>query len=434
MDLSFEKNPKQVEYYCLTRAALEGENDYRHFFYGGAIRGGKSYASLAILACAAHRYPNSRWHVFRRDMPALLTTTIPSMEKVLAGDPDWSWSRASSNYYVENVTNGSRIYFRGEGIMHDPELTDLLGLETNGILYEQIEELSEKLWQMGASRLGSWYIDPMPRPITLATFNPSQTWIKERVYEPHRAGTLDAPYYYMSALPADNGYVTSDQWAAWSMLDERYRQQYIEGDWTDFGGFDQLWAFAFDAEKHIVKNEIEPDTQQLLYLSFDFNRNPICCSVIQYIDAQIRVIETIKLANSDIYALCTHILARYPDYVYMVTGDASGSNSTALVQNSMNYYTVIKKQLDLSNGQLHVPLSNPRLEDNQVLINTILSKCDVRINARKAKGLIYDLRNVKMNYDGTIQKSNRNDPAQQADALDTFRYYCNVFHGGALRR
>ena len=143
MDLSFEKNPKQVEYYCLTRAALEGENDYRHFFYGGAIRGGKSYASLAILACAAHRYPNSRWHVFRRDMPALLTTTIPSMEKVLAGDPDWSWSRASSNYYVENVTNGSRIYFRGEGIMHDPELTDLLGLETNGILYEQIEELSE---------------------------------------------------------------------------------------------------------------------------------------------------------------------------------------------------------------------------------------------------------------------------------------------------
>ena len=155
--------------------------------------------------------------------------------------------------------------------------------------------------------------------------------------------------------------------------------------------------------------------------------------MIQYIDGQIRVLETIKLANSDIYALCTHILSYYPGHLYMVTGDASGSNGTAMVQNSQNYYTVIKKQLALTNGQLQVPTVNPKLSENQVLINTILAKCDVRINAVKAKGLIYDLRNVKMNPEGTILKDNRADPTQQADALDTFRYYCNVFHGGILR-
>ena len=430
--LSFRQNPKQSAYYDLVVNALAGNNEYRNFFYGGAIRGGKSYVSLAILLSAARRYHNSRWHVFRRDMPALLTTTIPSMERIIAGDAEWEWSRQPSNYYVRNVVNGSRIYFRGEGITHDPELNDLLGMETNGILYEQIEELSEKLWQMSASRLGSWITEPMPKPVTLATFNPTQTWVKERIYEPYRTGTLETPYYYMNALPSDNAYVTAEQWDAWSRLDERYRQQYIEGDWTDYGAEEGLWAFAFEAAKHVVHEEIQPDPTHVLYLSFDFNRNPICCSVIQYIDSQIRVIETIKLAHSDIYAMCTYILSYYPEYTYMVTGDASGHHSSAMVQDNMNYYTVIKNQLKLTNRQLRVPSSNPLLADNQVLINTILAKYDVRINAKKAKGLIYDLRNVKMSADGSIEKTNRNDPAQQADALDTFRYYCNVFHGGVL--
>ena len=433
MELDFTPNPKQNTFFRIAQRAMSGENEYRHLFYGGAIRGGKSYVSLSILAYAARQYEHSRWHVFRRDMPALLSTTIPSMEKVLAGDPEWSWSRHSANYYVENLISGGRIYFRGEGLAHDPELMDLLGLETNGILYEQIEELSEKLWQMGSSRLGSWYIEPMPKALTLATFNPTQTWIKERIYEPYRIGMLAAPYYYMTALPADNAYVTRDQWDHWGRLDERYQQQYIEGDWTDMSEGEGLWAFAFDRERHVAKEEMEPDPGHMLYLSFDFNRNPICCSVIQCIDSQIRVIETIKLAHSDIYALCLHILVRYPEYLYMVTGDASGHNSTAMVQNSQNYYTVIKKQLDLHIGQLQVPTANPRLADNQVLINTILSKCDVRINAQRARGLIYDLRHVKMNPEGTILKDNRADPSQQADALDTFRYYCNVFYSGVLR-
>jgi hypothetical protein len=430
--LIFENNPKQSEYLMSAKKALTGENDLRHLFYGGAIRGGKSYVSLSILVYAACKYPNSRWHVFRRDMPALLTTTIPSMEKILAGDPHWRWSRNPANYFVENMITGGRIYFKGEGLAHDPELTDLLGLETNGILFEQIEELSEKLWQMGTSRIGSWYIPDMPKPITLATFNPTQTWIKERIYEPHRAGTLTAPYYYMNALPSDNAYVTAEQWEAWSRLDERYKLQYIEGDWTDFGAGDGLWAFAFETEKHVAIEEMAGDPRQVLYLSFDFNRNPICCSVIQNIDDQIRVIETIKLKHSDIYALCAHILAYYPEYVYMVTGDSSGRNSTALVQNSLTYYTVIKSELKILDTQMRIPMANPLLADNQVLINTLLAKYDVRINAHKAKALIYDLRNVKMNPDGTLNKSNRSNPAQQADALDTFRYYCNVFHSAAI--
>jgi hypothetical protein len=51
----------------------------------------------------------------------------------------------------------------------------------------------------------------------------------------------------------------------------------------------------------------------------------------------------------------------------------------------------------------------------------------VRLHKHKTKALQFDLENVSVLADGTLKKQDRNDPAQQADALDTFRYACNVF-------
>lgn len=408
-------------------SALYQESGKRHFFYGGAIRGGKSYVSLCLLASAAYIFPNSRWHVFRRDLPALLATAIPSMEKIIGKDKNWRWHRDKSNYYLECQPNGSRIYFKGENPLQDPFCNDLLGLETNGILFEQIEEISQRFWQLALSRVGSWYCPGMPAAVSLATFNPTQQWVKQIIYEPYTEGKLDESFFYMNALPSDNAYVTQEQWKAWTKLEEHYRKQYIEGDWTDYGARDNLWAFAYDPALHLAPEEMLPDRRHWLILSFDFNRNPICCSIIQDIEGQVRVIETIKLANSDIHELCRVVQERYPGFVYYVTGDATGHSHTALMGDRLSYYLIIKSRLSLKNNQLKVPFANPPLADNQVLVNTLLAHGDVKINAGKAAALAYDLAHVKMNPDGTIVKRNRLDPAQQADALDTFRYFCNVF-------
>jgi hypothetical protein len=34
-------------------------------------------------------------------------------------------------------------------------------------------------------------------------------------------------------------------------LDDRYRAQFIQGDWTDLTERDTLWAFAFDRQRHV---------------------------------------------------------------------------------------------------------------------------------------------------------------------------------------
>lgn len=219
--------------------------------------------------------------------------------------------------------------------------------------------------------------------------------------------------------------------AAQATLDPVYfRCEYLAED-VDLDLF--LWAFAFSREKHLSKTTIEVDRRHELYLSFDFNRNPITCSVIQHYDGCIKVIECIKLRNSNIYELCNYILINYPNCLYIVTGDATGKGSSALVQDNLNYYIVIMNRLRISENQIKVPAVNPSIEENQVLVNSVMQHYPIQISATKCDGLIFDLENVKLGSDGKIEKSNRMDLTQQADALDTWRYYLNTFMSWFLK-
>jgi hypothetical protein len=194
-----------------------------------------------------------------------------------------------------------------------------------------------------------------------------------------------------------------------------------------------LWAYAFDETKHLTDVEILKGHE--IILSFDFNKNPICCSVVQIPNySTIRVIETIKLNNSDIYQLCDVIKGKYPNSLFIVTGDASGNNLNAMVQDNLNYYKIIREQLKLATSQFRVPTINPRIAENRVLVNSLLSRGSVLIDKNKAKSLIFDLENVAVLPDGTLKKADRNDPTQQADALDTLRYACNTFCNKFIER
>jgi hypothetical protein len=184
------------------------------------------------------------------------------------------------------------------------------------------------------------------------------------------------------------------------------------------------FCYSFDEKKHIGTTKFNPTYP--LYLSFDFNRNPICCTAFQIYDNSIYGIETIKLPNSNIYNLCQHIRTKYPNAVYIINGDATGKAGSALVKDNINYYRVIKAELDLADTVFKVPSVNPSIADNQVLVNAILEHYNVLFDPDKCSGLIHDCKFVEMLPDGSIKKGDREDPKQQADALDTFRYFLNT--------
>lgn len=421
-------NQKQSDFFNEVFKAIAGQTKNRYFIYGGAIRGGKTFVCLAILIALARKYPGSRWHIIRDSFTTLEQTTIPSFEKIL---PQQStivrrYNRNKANFFVEFI-NGSQIFFISESFYSDPDLTWMLGLETNGIFLEQIEGLQEETFEQSLQRIGSWIIDPMPIPIILSTFNPTQNWVKEKIYDKWIKGELKEPYYYMQALPNDNPTVTAEQWEAWKRLDPINYKRFVEGSWDAFA-VNNPFAYAFSEEKHV--NSIEKDESDYIQLSFDFNIDPSTCIASQspYI-GKTNILKEFRLENSDIYEMCGRIKSTYPNDVFIVTGDATGHNRSALTKGNINYYTVIKQELNLVDTQMKQPSINPAVADTRVLLNSMFQNGEIAIDA-SCKYLIDDLKYCEVDDSGDIDKTK---DKHRTHLLDCLRYHVNTFHKSFIK-
>lgn len=196
---------------------------------------------------------------------------------------------------------------------------------------------------------------------------------------------------------------------------------------------DSRFAWAFSEEKHVGRCQWDP--RHVTYLSFDFNHDPISCTAFQHFPERrlIHVLRCIKLHESNIKSLLAEVRKFYPNAVFIVTGDATGKNTNAMVEDKLNYYRIILQQLNLSRAALKVPGVNPRVEANRVLLNALLQNYNWVIDEKNAAGVIFDLKWVKVLPDGSIDKTSRKDPTKQADALDTVRYFCNTLFSSYLK-
>ncbi len=168
-------------------------------------------------------------------------------------------------------------------------------------------------------------------------------------------------------------------------------------------------------------------SELITYASFDFNVNPLTCTVFQLLPAQktIRAIQCFKLHNSDIWKLCAQLKATFPKAFWKITGDATGSNRQAISRDNLNYYQVIQKEMRVASQHFAVPNVNPPIEENQLLVNTVLKQWTVQIDPERCEPLIYDLTYVEIDEYKKIIK-NRSSTKTCADFLDTFRYFVNA--------
>lgn len=416
------KNPKQETFFNAVMEAVFGDSPFRYLFYGGAIRGGKTYACLVSLVVLCKLFPGSKWMVIRKSFTNILETTLPSMTKILGKGARVKWNRDRSNYYVEFLGTGSRIFFAGEDYARDPDLNWLLGLEVNGFFLEQVEELQEKTLEMCISRLGSWYVDPMPYPLILGSFNPTLTWVRSRIFLPWQDQKLAAPWYFLEAKAEDNQFVTQAQWENWENMDPQLYKRFIQGSW-EFDKPANVFAYNFNEQVH--HKLVEYDDNLPLYLSFDFNVEPITCLAEQHDLHFVHFIKEFRLVKSDIDELCEFIVTTFPNAHFMVTGDASGAARTALKKN-LNYYKSIRIGLDISTLQLKVPRANPAVRNTRVLCNSLLAKHpQFFINTLACPNLTIDLNSVVVDENGDIDKDK---DKRKTHLLDCFRYDLWTWH------
>ena len=383
---------------------------------------------------------------YRKEQTTIKISLKPAFAKAIES------TYMNAAYDIQDFTikgnNSKNIVFKGidsEG--------KIKGIE--GFKYMLLDELDhyteEEFMQANLSLRG------MENQKIFATWNPvdENIWIKKYIdrlqwdelpltIKGNKHATLDATAFVRKSkdgktllikttyldnkwIVGENGYGARDQ----NLIDEYEQLKTIDpnsynvnvlGEW---GVRDKSnkFAFAFEASKHVGSVEYNPD--YLIWLSFDFNVNPISCTAFQYYDDVLRAIKCFKLDNSNIYELCKLIASYFPDAMFKVTGDASGTSRSAMVADNVNYYTIIKDELGLIWSQFNIPSVNPRIEENQVKVNAVLYAGLFVADSENCKELIYDLTYVEIDENKKIIKD-RTAESKKSDFLDHFRYICNI--------
>lgn len=199
--------------------------------YGGGIRSGKTALALMLVQSLALVYPGSRWAIVRKDMPSIRRNVLPAFAKFRI---DGFTENINYISWTASCANGSTILFVNENIEGDPDLDAWKGLEVNGFVLEEANELSKTAWYKAVERAGSWVVPnsgAQPDPYIFLTCNPALGWVKDVFYDPWKRGELVKPYYFQPATVADNPHIPAQYRESLKSLPEQEYRRFVLGDW-----------------------------------------------------------------------------------------------------------------------------------------------------------------------------------------------------------
>ena len=404
--------------------AISGE--YRVLVFGGAIRGGKTYWLLLTLVYLALNYPRSRWVIIRKSLPDLKRTTFPSFTSILNdGINDYveAWNRDTN---VVTFTNGSELLFMAESYDDDKDLNRFKGLEVNGAGLDEVNELQEQTFYKVQERIGSWNkAEGKPPIVCLATCNPAHNWVKSVIYDRYVMQMLPERWAFIPSRITDNPHIPAEYLEALKELPPIQYARFVEGDWEVLDDVANPFLYEWNDEKHIDDAaQLNPNIPT--FVSVDFNINPLCALVIQQTTRGARVVDEISIDKGSIDAFCDTVRAlNIPPGLIRITGDAMGKGGTVQQRDNSSAYTLIKRNLKLSDSQFIIP-ANPKHENSRIDCNAALRRLDIKVNSVRCKGFVFDAKQVQCDANGSIIKLNRKKLSERADFLDCFRYFVNA--------
>lgn len=267
----FDPFPKQAEFH-----AAVASGNFNFVLYGGAIRGGKTIAMLALFIVLCRIFPQSRWAIVRKDLPTIKRNLYPSWNKI---KPTNFVKRHNNETHTVTFTNGSQLIFFPENYNQDKELDRWKGLEVNGFGFEEINECQQASLEKAFERAGSYIVPDLPiqpKPIVVATCNPTQGWVKKLIYTPWKEGTLKNTWLYIQSRIYDNKPLLEAQPHYLPSLRENLSvyafKVFVEGDWDVQLKTGGEFLREFELSAHVKPVSIDPTT--IFHISLDSNVYP----------------------------------------------------------------------------------------------------------------------------------------------------------------
>jgi hypothetical protein len=411
----------------------------REIFFVAGLGAGKTYTAVSWLLPAFHPdYVKERLYfgVFAPTYNVVNKVTLKAITDVLAScgylpdvhyvvnkRPPENWGiepfSTTDNRNILTTFTGNYVYISG---LHEFDRA-LRGHQFDRVFVDEYRDCKKGVRDvlLGRMRGEAFKRLGLKHQILYATTPPSDpSELRELQYSSDGIN-ID----YITATTLDNkanlpaGYIDNMK----SRFSELMYKREVLGELVDIA--DNAFCYAFDAEKHVKSCEFDP--KEPVYISFDFNVNPMTAIVAQHIyGSHINILEEYRQENSNVERLANTIFNKYKGCRIYITGDASGDNRSSIAAIGTTAYTQIASVMGLSvRTNFHVPRENPRLEHSSLVINSLFDKFTSLNIDHKCKFLIEDLKYVQMDKTGTrIDKSD----IKRGHLLDCLRYYLHTYH------
>lgn len=427
--------------------------------YCGGIRSGKTIIGCHYaLDCILHR-PNELGGIFSNTSKQLTKSTLKEFKGVLT-----SYGLIEGTHYFVNKNPEKKFNYRsrfsdhagiwsfwtGAQVFTFSLETQIRGVEFGWVLGDEIQnaaidDLNVVLGRMSGSK--------DPKTFYCLTPPRNNIDIDELIYgDNHIPVTFGTTYDNSKNLPAD--YV--------SMLERTYdritfaREVMCERITTD----GLSWLYSFSRERN-VNAQAKYQPAGMVYVSFDFNTNPIVCTLAhrgyytkEYLETRadltddqkkaklgkryVHYFDTVLLTpdkmqgKEHIQAIVDVIKEKTPyqwqHKAYIITGDATGRNSNVLARVGATAWSQVIDAFGINIQQVQTPKSNPTHVDARVLCNSFIANYDEVYISPHCKELIQDCEFVKAKPDGHKLKDSRKDETQRADLLDALTYDICTFN------
>lgn len=359
------------------------------------------------------KFPGSKWAIVRDSLQTLKRTTIPSFKKVC---PDSFIKIFNQEMQIVTLQNDSQILFFGENYADDKDLNRFKGLEVNGFLLEEINELQEATFNKCIERAGSHIIKDMPKPLILATCNPATNWVKDQIYNKWKSNTLPKNWKYIPSKITDNPHIPAEFLESLKSLPKLDYEIFVNGNWDVTEKTGQEFYKDFSLEHHVDK--LSYNKKLPLWFSVDENVHPyFSCSVWQVEGRKAMMIDELCMKNplNTVKGLCNEIKRRYGSHAagVLLTGDATSNKQDVKLEKGYNLFTLIRNELEVCfKVNLRQPRSNPSVYVRGQFINRCLYSnfdgIEIVID-EECKESINDMVNVKQNEDGSKFKKKVTD-------------------------
>ncbi len=335
----------------------------------------------------------------------------------------FSWVYSNSKREIKNKTTGHRIIFKG---IDDPEKIKSIAGVKRIIIEEgsQLDFLDFTELSRRARGIEGIQIILLLNPINI------NHWIKTKLLD---GAGYSGRVTLIKSTYLDNPFMTEDdkrELEFLKIIDENQYNIYCLAQW---GVDDPNKLFAKDYNKNIhfgktFQELYDPNVD--VYLAWDFNVDNTCLAIQNPEGNTINVLREYHIKGYDLTMMCDIIAADYPEHFFIINGDASGANQSALTRGNETAYDILRESLALSWEQFVVPAANPSHLNSRLLTNLVFKFCTVNIST-ECKELNDDLLAVEIDDRGKMDTYKNKHP-ERTHWIDPLRYHFNAIHSDKI--